>query len=44
VDDPYVPVAGGTVFYLVTGLAGNRENSLGPEGSGVERPDGSPCP
>ncbi len=44
VDDLDEPSPGEGYFSLVTGFAGGIEGSLGPDGSGVERPNGEPCP
>ena len=37
------PPAGKTAFYLVTGMNGGIEGSLGPDGSGQVRPNPNPC-
>ncbi len=42
--DGFAPAAGEAVFYLVTGVAGGVEHSLGPDAAGIERPNGHPCP
>ena len=42
--DSYAPAVGATVFYLLTGLSGNHESTLGFDSGGVERPNAVPCP
>ena len=44
INDVFVPVAGQPVYYLVTGVSGGVESSLGQDSGGVERPNGWPCP
>ena len=43
-SDPLELAAGEAVFYLVTGVAGGVEGSLGSSSAGVERPNQAPCP
>jgi hypothetical protein len=43
-DDALPPSPGDVHFYLVTGIAGVEESSLGTDGDGVERPNAHPCP
>ena len=43
-SDTYVPTRGKAVFYLVTGVAGGIEGSLGTNSSGNPRPNDNPCP
>jgi hypothetical protein len=42
--DGYAPPAGEAVYYLVTGVAGGIEGSLGPAPDGSDRPNDYPCP
>ena len=42
--DPFIPLVGEQVFYLVTGVAGGVESSLGVDSDGFERPNDWPCP
>jgi len=42
--DPLVPPAGRAVFFLVTGVRGGVEGSLGTNSAGAERPNSNPCP
>lgn len=42
--DGFTPEPGQAVFYLVTGVAGGIEGSLGTDSAGVERPNTNPCP
>jgi hypothetical protein len=44
VGDTGAPFPGSTAFYLVTGLAGGVESSLGKDSAGVVRPNDNPCP
>jgi hypothetical protein len=44
VEDSEEPSSGAAYFSLVTGVAGGIEGSLGLDGSGIERPNGEPCP
>jgi hypothetical protein len=43
-DDALNPLAGEVAYYLVTGMAGGQESSLGTDSSGVERANVNPCP
>ena len=42
--DPVVPGAGRVAAYLVAGVSGGVEGSLGTDSAGVERPNTNPCP
>ena len=42
--DTASPAAGEAVYFLVTGVAGGVEGSLGTDGDGAERPNDHPCP
>jgi hypothetical protein len=42
-SDPLEPPPGGAVFYLVTGVAGGRESSLGASSAGLPRANDFPC-
>jgi len=47
--DPYTPDGpdpglGQGIFYLVTGMSGGVENSLGTDSAGAARPNSNPCP
>ena len=42
--DPIVPDPGHVAHYLVTGVAGGVEGTLGFDSAGVERPNHHPCP
>jgi len=42
--EPYTPAPGGIVFYLVTGISGAGESSLGTDSAGIPRPNDNPCP
>ncbi|MDH3783807.1 MAG: spondin domain-containing protein [Acidobacteriota bacterium] len=43
-NDGYLPAPGSGVFYLVTGIVGTTEQSLGENSDGVSRPNSRPCP
>ena len=42
--DPGAPPGGVGAYFLVTGMAGGVENSLGSDSAGDERPNDAPCP
>jgi len=42
--DPHLPPVGTSNFYLVTGLNGGGESSLGNASNGAPRPNAHPCP
>ncbi len=42
--DPLVPEEGAPAFYLVTGVTGGVEGSLGKDSAGNVRPNAHPCP
>jgi len=42
--DSFTPAVGEAVFYLVTGLSGVVEDSLGEDGAGNPRPNANSCP
>jgi hypothetical protein len=42
-DDPFVPLSGQAVFYLISADDGLMEGSLGADSSGVQRPNANPC-
>ena len=42
-DDGFIPQPGTAVHYVVTGISGNSESSLGFDSSGTERPNLFPC-
>jgi putative metal-binding protein/thrombospondin type 3 repeat protein/prealbumin domain-containing protein len=42
--DPIVPVKGTGAFYLVTGVIGGVESSLGTDSKNTPRPNTNPCP
>jgi len=44
VFDDADPAVGNALFYLVTGVTGGVESSLGQNSAGVERPNANPCP
>jgi hypothetical protein len=44
VSDTFLPAPGNAVYYLVTGVSGAVEGSLGRDSAGVERPNVLPCP
>jgi WD40 repeat protein len=41
--DPHLPPPGESDFYLVTGVNGSGESSLGEDSEGVQRPNTLPC-
>jgi hypothetical protein len=43
-QDPFEPPEGIVVYYLLTGVAGGVEGTLGTNSAGIERPNASPCP
>jgi hypothetical protein len=43
-DDPDVPAGERCAFYLVTGVSGGVESSLGEDSAGNERPNDNPAP
>jgi len=43
-NDTFLPAAGQAVFYLVTGVSGLVESSLGEDGAGNSRPNANSCP
>lgn len=43
-QDGLAPPVGSTVFYLVSGMSGGIEGSLGTNSAGQERPNDNPCP
>ncbi len=43
-SDTRIPPPGEGNFYLVTGMAGGAESSLGTRSNGTERPNDFPCP
>ncbi len=44
VEDAESPLSGHVFFYLVTGVSGGVESSLGQDSTGNERVNSSPCP
>ena len=42
--DPIVPMTGTGAFYLVTGVTGGVESSLGTDSKNTPRPNTNPCP
>ncbi len=43
-QDLTIPEAGQVAYYLVTGMSGGVESTLGIDGSGALRPNDNPCP
>jgi len=42
-EEPFEPPSGALAFYLVTGVAGPTEGTLGEDASGAPRPNANPC-
>jgi hypothetical protein len=44
IDDAIIPALRATAFYLVAGRPGPPSSELGPDSTGMQRPNANPCP